>query len=292
MGYTHNWTIKLPPEREQEALQAIEIELRSRFSATMAIEMYDDDGSLGLHSLDGVSEGFSIRPMRASGFAESCKTGRGMAELVIAELLWRTSDCVFAHGGEMTITSDWTSGYSSAEINHDAKTALAVLALCCPDLIEGKTLEVRSVPRAWPSISIYRDFDIEERHMRRNLAANAHPTKWASVPEQLVFGIEADGAVNYAERHTPGGLKFDHLVTRHIQAARHQRIDQQVVRGFCYADLAVYIGERQIAGKVLRADPVVRNNTRNITDLVPPASWLVNEVQERMEEDAQESQAT
>lgn len=288
MGYTHNWTIKLPPQRQQEALQAIEIDLRSRFSESMAIEM-DDDGILNLYSLDGSSEGFSIGPVSETGHKESCKTGRGLAELVIAELLWRTSDCVYAHGGEMVITSDWTSASSMGTIDYDAKVALAVLALRCADLIKEQTLEVKAIPRAWPCISQFRDFAVEERYMRRNRATKSQITKWASEPEQMVFGIEPDGAVNYAERHTPGTLRFDFLVTKHIQAARQQQAEQQVVRGFCYSDLAVYLAERQIAGKVPSTDPVIRNNTRSLTGLVPQEAWLAEVVRERMEEEAQEA---
>lgn len=288
MGYTHNWKIALPPQRQQEALQAIEIDLRARFSESMAIEM-DDDGILNLYSLDGASEGFSIGPINGAGRAESCKTGRGLAELVIAELLWRTSAIVYAHGGDMAITSDWTSAASLREIDYDAKTALAVLALRCADLMKGQTLEIKAFPRAWPCISEYRDFAVEERYMRRNLAEKIKISKWQSEPEQMVFGIEPDGAVNYAERHTPGTLKFDFLVTKHIQAARQLQAEQQVVRGFCHSDLAVYLGERQIAGKVPSTDPVIRNNTRSLTGLVPQEAWLAEEVKERMEESAQEA---
>lgn len=282
MGYTHNWKISLPPERQHDAMQAIEIELRARFGKTMSTEM-DDDGTLILHSLDGVSDGFRID---GSWREESCKSGRGLAELEIAELLWRTSEIVFAHGGEMVIHSDWTYGYNDADLDDDAKLALAVLMARCEDLIRGKTLTIRAVPRAWPGLpdpyDRSRGLGVRERMMKDDYREQGSA-------RQLVFGIDIDGDVNFDECHEYGSLKFDFLVTRHIQAEMH-RLGHQI-RGFLFCDLAVYLDGRLIAGQVPRSDAVVTRHTKDLTlHGFDPKAWLAEEVQRRKADELEQEQ--
>lgn len=278
MGYTHNWTVTMPPANQRGLIADICLDLIERF--VPAVEpTREASGCVLLHHISGQATELRVGSP-AHGDTESCKTGRGVAEVHIAEALWRMLFAVNDAGGSMRLWSDWTSGPidpSTGILCTDAALALALLRHNCADLLSGRRLEIMKIPRAWPPQPTA-PLVSEASAVRQMLHGVDDP---AAATDAVVFGLKADGSPDYDVVHRAGQAGFTQAVIGHMEADN----TRPVLRGFRYADCVVWLDGRIIAGS--RADLRFADHRASLErqvdllPLIPDAHWLRNEAAAR-----------
>ena len=278
MGYTHNWTVTMPPQNQRGLIADICLDLIERFVPVFE-PIRESSGAVLLHHISGQATDLRVGPSPLDD-TESCGTGRGFAEVHIAEALWRMLFAVNDAGGSMRLWSDWTCApldHATGALMTDAGLALGLLRHRCADLLAGRTLVIKQVPRVWPTLS-GSEFVSEASSVRLMLYQDEDP---AVTSDALVFGIKADGSPDYGVFHTPASAQFAQLVDQHMEADNRQ----PVLRGFRYADCVAWLDGRIIVGsrdELLFADhPESVARQVDLMPLVPDAHWLRNEAAAR-----------
>lgn len=277
MGYTHNWTATLPEGDAAQFMFKLESQALAGVLHHFRVEL-GDDGSTILHHKSGQAEGFSLGTDRYE-FGESCKMDRGVAEVHIAELLWRTAFAINDAGGSMRIKSDaiWCPIRDST-LNDDSAMLLATLVHRCADLTKGRSIEIKAVPQHWPQIEDYRGIAVAQQRM---LSCEPGSDRF----DQVLFDLDDRNEANFNVILKPGTANFRGAVYRHTQAFRFNQ--PPVLRGLYSHALQVLVD-----GKVFAGDPgpldqhqEVVKRTVDITPLIPSAEWLENELAQRKAEE-------
>lgn len=278
MGYTHNWYTVMPTQRGTSEFM-FHLETQVAHLLPYFEHEVSDSGATVLHHRSGQAEGFSLGPSQFDD-GESCKTGRGLAEVHIVELLWRAAFTLHGAGGQMHFDSDctWSPLVSDSILCGDSALFLAVLQHRCSDLLAGKVLQVKAVPQAWPRIGQYSDVGRAQRMM---LDCGVRGASF----DHVLFGVSDSNGADYSVVLQPGTPVFTAAVIRHTQNSRYS---QPVLRGLLGHSLQVWVDGRVMAGPVSKDDgrPEVVQRTCDITHLIPSPEWLLEEVAQR-ERDAQ-----
>ncbi len=276
MGYTHNWATRLPANPRH--LQG-ELELMIRacgvghnFEITRAT-----DGALLLQHHSGEAEDFYIGREDRGEYDQSCKTGRGAAEIDIAEVLWRSAIAITDAGGHMQLYGDWIGSPSEIPLNGfapltiDAQVALAVLVHRCADLLVGRKLSALEVPREWGVRApvMWDDATLLTRRMM-------HGARTTST-DRLVFGLDQAQQPDHSAVLAPGSLYFQQTVSAHsVQACDFDQAP--VLRGFLYSDAKVWLDGKLLAGPAVESPfaghPQVISRTTDLCSRVQGTEFL------------------
>lgn len=277
MGYSHNWTIVMPQGDDARFLFKLEsiclVHLLPHFELDIG-----DDGTTILHHKSGQAEGFALGRC-GYDFGESCKTDKGMAEIHIVEMLWRTAFAINDAGGTMRIHSDCTwVPLRDKQLDPTAATFLAVLMHRCADLLKGRTIKVEAVPRAWPQIGSYSHVLIAQNQM---LTRTADGTRF----DQVLFAVDDRNEADYGTILQPGTPSFSSAVFRHTQAVRFNQ--PNCLRGLYSHTLRVRVDGKLFAGTPDEHDQhaEVVKRTLDIKGLIPDAEWLQAEIADRQAEE-------
>lgn len=278
MGYSHNWTTSMPQGTTHAVMFQLECDLASRFSEHFRFDL-GEGGALWLAHNSGEAEGLSIGPNPTGGM-EFCKTGRGMAEIHIAEVLWRTAFAINDAGGDMRLRSDWTQAATNAagELDHDAKLALAILFHQCADLVQGRDLRIVSVPTAWPRISDHNDVNRERITMMR---ATGHTQGQC----RTLFAVESDGQPDYTRQVGSSDAQWMSTVNTHINMDVFEPAEK-VLRGFLYNTVLLSVDGKPFVGGDQRFmdHPETIRRMIDLTPQVPDRAWLDSEIESRLQE--------
>lgn len=282
MGYTHNWTTAMPPGETAAFMFHLETtqlaNLLPNFETALA-----DNGATILHHRSGQAEGFSLGPSFFD-FGESCKTDKGIAEIHIVELLWRTSFAINDAGGDMHITSDCTYGplVTPGELDTTCAVFLAILMHRCADLVAGRRIEIYAVPCPWPQITSYTDVSVAQQRM---LGSSPNDSALGNV----LFALDDRNEADCKTTLKPGTPAFTEAVFRHTQAHRYG--NNGCLRGLLSHRLQVLVDGKCFAGAVSPHDqhPEVVKRIIDLQPLLPSAQWLEGVVHERIEEALEEA---
>jgi len=276
MGYSHNWTIVMPPSDAAQFMFKLEsiclVHLLPHFELDLG-----DDGVTILHHKSGQAEGFALGQCRYD-FGESCKTGKGMAEVHIVEMLWRTAFAINDAGGEMRIHSDCTwAPLQEGHLDSTSATFLAVLMHRCSDLLKGRKIKVEAVPRAWPQIGEYSHVSSAQQQM---LTRSPHSSRF----DQVLFAVDDRNEADYSMVLEPGTPAFSSAVFRHTQAYRFSQ--PSCLRGLYSHTLRVKVDGKVFAGIPEQHDQhaEVLARTVDLQPLTPDANWLKAEIAARQTE--------
>ncbi|MDT8992748.1 hypothetical protein RQP54_17885 [Curvibacter sp. APW13] len=280
MGYTHNWKHTMPPGEVSQFMFRLESQyiahLLPHFQHTLG-----DDGCAILHHKLGQAEGFALGPCRYD-FGESCKTDRGLAEIHIAEVLWRTAFAINDAGGTMVICSDsiWRP-VREGQLDEDSAVLLTVLLHRCADLLDGRKVEIKAVPQHWPQIEDSRGIAIAQQRM---LSCEPGSERF----DQVLFGLDELNEADYQVILQPGSPSFRGAVYRHTQAFRFNQ--PPILRGLYSHALQVHVDGKLFAGDPgpLDAHAEVSKRTIDLAPMIPSADWLDQIARER-ELEAQET---
>lgn len=276
MGYTHNWTTTMPPGDVGQFMFTLESKYLGHLLPHFHHDL-GDDGATILHHKSGQAEGFSLGPCRFE-FGESCKTGDGMAEAHIAEMLWRTAFAINDAGGSMRIHSDCTVNPLGKEgLNPDSGLLLAILVHRCADLVQGRNIEVKAVPQHWPQIEEYRDMSVQQAKM---LACSPESIRF----DQVLFDLNDRNEADFDVVLKPGSANFRGAVYRHTQAFRFHQ--PSTLRGLLSHTLQVLVDGKVFAGRPGPHDqhPEVLKRAVDLAPMIPSADWLAAEVAGRLAE--------
>lgn len=279
MGYTHNWKTRMPTDVDLHAFMfMLETNIMGRFAEHFNFELADS-GALILEHKSGRAEGFTLGP-DTSDFGESCKSDRGIAEIHITEVLWRTAFAINDAGGSMVLNSDWT--YSplrfNGQVTHDAKLALGILFNQCSDLLQGRKVRISAIPRPWPYVSEFRDAASEVKRMHHDWGKDANA-------QRVLFGIDSDGEPNYQTELQYGTPSFFTAINAHVNMAKYEPTGS-VLRGLLFKDLCLWIDGKLFAGEVppLANHSEVIKRSIDMLPMIPDQRWLDDEINVRQQE--------
>lgn len=280
MGYTHNWTTTMPEGDVSQFMFNLERGSLAHLLPNFQIDL-GDNGSTILHHKSGQAEGFSLGPSHYD-FGESCKTDRGIAEIHITEMLWRTAFAINDAGGSMLLRSDciWRAVHG-AELGEDAALFLAVLMHRCADLVQGRSIEIRAVPQHWPDVEEYRDISVAQHRM---LSCEPGIERF----DQVLFDLDDRNEADFNVILKPGTPTFRGAVYRHTQAFRFNQ--PATLRGLYSHALHVRVDGKLVAGNAGPFDThaEVLKRTKDVAHLIPSKDWLEQLEAERVSE-AQEA---